>query len=190
MGRALARLPGKSAPGRHIPSRLGAYGRNARCGKRDLPGEINFRSDRAGITTPWEMKGWAGALLGCSSRELTSTFVYGEFDAMRAAQAAVSAGGAAHLMVDAAMLGCAIGTPGLHVADASRPRGKLLYRRRDIALAHRVPSWPHRRRTAGREPPRLPCTPIGRCVNLSPKLAQASGSRTPCQIHRRRSQTL
>ena len=53
----------------------------------------------AGITTPWEMKGWAKDLLGYQTVSFTSTFVYGEFDAMREAQKAVRRGGVAFPMI-------------------------------------------------------------------------------------------
>ncbi|MBD0268444.1 MAG: hypothetical protein ICV77_09130 [Cyanobacteria bacterium Co-bin8] len=59
----------------------------------------------AGITTPWEMKGWIYEILGYDQVEFESTFVYGEFDAMRAADAARSQGGVAFLMIHSAMLG-------------------------------------------------------------------------------------
>ncbi|MBD0334293.1 MAG: hypothetical protein ICV62_02290 [Cyanobacteria bacterium Co-bin13] len=59
----------------------------------------------AGITTPWEMKGWIYEILGYDQVEFESTFVYGEFDAMRTADAARLQGGVAFLMIHSAMLG-------------------------------------------------------------------------------------
>lgn len=58
-----------------------------------------------GLTTPWEMKGWAFEILGYNRVAFGSTFVYGEFDAIRAAERARNAGGVAFLLVDGAMLG-------------------------------------------------------------------------------------
>ncbi|MBD2120154.1 hypothetical protein [Trichocoleus sp. FACHB-262] len=58
----------------------------------------------AGITTPWEMKGWIYEILGYDQVNFESTFIYGEFDAMRSAQAARKQGGVAFLLIDASML--------------------------------------------------------------------------------------
>jgi hypothetical protein len=58
----------------------------------------------AGITTPWEMKGWIYEILGYDQTNFDSTFVWGEFDAMRTAQAARSQNGVAFLLIDASML--------------------------------------------------------------------------------------
>lgn len=58
----------------------------------------------AGITTPWEMKSWIYEILGYDQVDFESTFVYGEFDAMRKAHAARRQGGVAFLLIDASML--------------------------------------------------------------------------------------
>ena len=58
----------------------------------------------AGITTPWEMKGWLYEILGYDQVSFESTFVYGEFDAMRKAHAARQKGGVGFLLIDASML--------------------------------------------------------------------------------------
>jgi hypothetical protein len=58
-----------------------------------------------GLTTPWEMKGWAFEILGYDRVASESTLVYGEFDAIRAAERARNAGGVAFLLIDSAMLG-------------------------------------------------------------------------------------
>ncbi|MBE9157631.1 hypothetical protein IQ265_12460 [Nodosilinea sp. LEGE 06152] len=59
----------------------------------------------AGITTPWEMKGWISEILGYSQVDFESTFVYGEFDAMKTADSVRRQGGVAFVLIDAAMLG-------------------------------------------------------------------------------------
>lgn len=61
-------------------------------------------SQIAGITTPWEMKGWIYEILGYDQANFESTFVYGEFDAMKAAEEAYRQGGVAFLMIHSAML--------------------------------------------------------------------------------------
>jgi hypothetical protein len=58
-----------------------------------------------GITSPWEMKGWATELLGYGVAEFTSTFFYGEFDGMREANQSRDIGGVAFLLIHSAMLG-------------------------------------------------------------------------------------
>jgi hypothetical protein len=58
-----------------------------------------------GFHTPWEMKGWTSELLGFDDVEYTSTYFYGEFDAMREAERARNAGGVAFLMINGAMCG-------------------------------------------------------------------------------------
>jgi hypothetical protein len=58
-----------------------------------------------GFTTPWEMKGWTFELLGFSNVEYESTYVYGEFDAMKKAKQVRNQGGVAFLMIHSAMLG-------------------------------------------------------------------------------------
>ena len=57
-----------------------------------------------GITTPWEMKGWAFEILEFNQIAYESTYTYGEIDAMRLAETALNNGGVAFLMIDAAML--------------------------------------------------------------------------------------
>jgi hypothetical protein len=42
----------------------------------------------AGITTPWEMEGWTSDLLGFDDARYESTYLFGEFDAMRDAHGA------------------------------------------------------------------------------------------------------
>jgi hypothetical protein len=58
-----------------------------------------------GVTTPWEMKGWAFEILGYNQIAYESTYSYGEFDAMRLAEKARNNGGVAFLMIHSAMLG-------------------------------------------------------------------------------------
>ena len=58
-----------------------------------------------GITTPWEMKGWTSEILGYENVGYTSTYIYGEFDAMKKAQSVHSRGGVAFMMINARMLG-------------------------------------------------------------------------------------
>jgi hypothetical protein len=57
-----------------------------------------------GLTTPWEMEGWAFEILGCDHVEYESTYFYGEFEAMREAKKARSRGGVAFLMIHSDML--------------------------------------------------------------------------------------
>jgi hypothetical protein len=59
----------------------------------------------AGITTPWEMKGWGFEILGCNRVDFKSTSIYGEFEAMRKAERIRNQGGVAFLMIHSAMLG-------------------------------------------------------------------------------------
>jgi hypothetical protein len=70
-----------------------------------FPVEASSSPIAMGITTPWEMKGWAFEILGYDRVEYESTYLYGEFEAMRKAEAAVNQGGAAFLMVHSTMLG-------------------------------------------------------------------------------------
>jgi hypothetical protein len=58
-----------------------------------------------GISTPWEMKGWADNVLGCHSVEYISTFLWGEEDAIREADQIVASGGVAFLMIHSALVG-------------------------------------------------------------------------------------
>jgi hypothetical protein len=58
----------------------------------------------AGITTPWEMKGWIYEILGYNRVEFESTAVYGEFAAMRTADRILRQGGVAFLLIHSAML--------------------------------------------------------------------------------------
>jgi hypothetical protein len=64
-----------------------------------------FVNNIAGITTPWEMKGWAYEILGYDQVNYESTYVYGEFEAIRKAHQVRQRGGVGFLMIDAAMLG-------------------------------------------------------------------------------------
>ena len=57
-----------------------------------------------GLTTPWEMKGWARELLGFRKLSYTSTAMWGEFDAMRRAETVRGASGLAFLLVTASMI--------------------------------------------------------------------------------------
>jgi hypothetical protein len=52
----------------------------------------------SGITTPWEERDWAEELLGHG--DLTTTFAYGELDALREAHDVFNAGGSAFLLID------------------------------------------------------------------------------------------
>ncbi len=58
-----------------------------------------------GLTTPWEMKGWSYEILGYDQVEYESTYIYGEFEALRKAQKTRNQGGVAFLMIHSAMLG-------------------------------------------------------------------------------------
>lgn len=58
----------------------------------------------AGISTPWEMKTWTNELLGFDTIEYESTYVYGEFAAIRKAQEVRDRGGVAFLMIDSALI--------------------------------------------------------------------------------------
>jgi hypothetical protein len=58
-----------------------------------------------GITTPWEMKGWTFEILAYDKVAYQSTYLYGEFEAMREASNIVKRGGVAFLMIHSAMLG-------------------------------------------------------------------------------------
>jgi hypothetical protein len=58
-----------------------------------------------GITTPWEMKGWAFEMLGYDKVDYESTYFYGEFEAMRTAQWVRNRGGVAFPMIHSAMIG-------------------------------------------------------------------------------------
>lgn len=57
-----------------------------------------------GLSTPWEMKGWAEEILEYPHTSFTSTFVYGEFDALREAEQALKNGGVAFLLIHSALL--------------------------------------------------------------------------------------
>lgn len=64
-----------------------------------------IRAQLAGITTLGEMEGWMSELLGCTTVECHSTYLYGEFEAMREARRAIRRGGVAFLMINSAMVG-------------------------------------------------------------------------------------
>ncbi|MUT68751.1 hypothetical protein [Paenibacillus sp. NEAU-GSW1] len=70
-----------------------------------FPVEANSNDAVTGLTTPWEMKGWTFEILGFSNVAYESTYVYGEFEAMRKAKQIRDQGGVAFLMIHAAMLG-------------------------------------------------------------------------------------
>jgi len=57
-----------------------------------------------GLTTPWEMKGWARELLGFRKLSYTSTAMWGEFEAIRRAKIVREASGLAFLLVTASMI--------------------------------------------------------------------------------------
>lgn len=57
-----------------------------------------------GITTPWEIKGWAKNLLHYDDVEFESSFLFGELDALQSAHAAVVQGGVAFLLVSGALI--------------------------------------------------------------------------------------
>lgn len=57
-----------------------------------------------GITTPGEMAGWAEEVLGFDTVSYESTYLYGEFDALRSARRAVDRGGVAFLMLHSDVL--------------------------------------------------------------------------------------
>jgi hypothetical protein len=52
-----------------------------------------------GFTTPWEMDGWAGEILLCDTTAISTTFVWGEFDAIRYAEQVRAGGGVAFVLV-------------------------------------------------------------------------------------------
>lgn len=57
-----------------------------------------------GLTTPWEMKGWCLEVLGYRAVRYESTYLYGEFGAMRSAESVRARGGVAFPMIDSALL--------------------------------------------------------------------------------------
>lgn len=57
-----------------------------------------------GITTPWEMRGWTREILGLKA-SYTSTYFWGELDAINRADAVTKLGGVAFLMITAGLLG-------------------------------------------------------------------------------------
>jgi hypothetical protein len=52
-----------------------------------------------GLSTPWEMEEWTRLILGYHP-EYTSTYLYGELDALREGEGALARGGVAFLMID------------------------------------------------------------------------------------------
>ncbi|GAA5204750.1 hypothetical protein [Microbacterium jejuense] len=62
-----------------------------------------FTSQVEGMTTPWEMEGWTSELLLKSTVSNSTTFVWGEFDAIRYAHQVWSAGGSAFIMLHSDM---------------------------------------------------------------------------------------
>jgi hypothetical protein len=61
--------------------------------------------DFAGITWPGDMKGWAKSILGFQTADYDSTYVYGEFSALKKARDWYNAGGVAFLLVDSWLVG-------------------------------------------------------------------------------------
>ena len=58
----------------------------------------------AGMTFPWELKGWAYEVLGYDQIDYNSTAIFGEFEAMQTADRVYRKGGAAFLLIDSGML--------------------------------------------------------------------------------------
>ena len=63
------------------------------------------RSGLQGLTTPWEMEGWTSELLLKDNVANSTTFVWGEFDALRYAEQVWAARGNAFVMIHTDMLG-------------------------------------------------------------------------------------
>lgn len=70
-----------------------------------FPVDSNSGDFVTGLSTPWEMKGWTFEILGYTNVSYESTFIYGEFEAMRQAKKIRDQGGVAFLMIHAAMVG-------------------------------------------------------------------------------------
>jgi hypothetical protein len=58
-----------------------------------------------GMTTPWEVEGWTSEILLEQNTAISTTFVWGEMDAIRYAEEVHAAGGVAFLMIHDALLG-------------------------------------------------------------------------------------
>jgi len=67
------------------------------------PMSSGVQSQVEGLTTHWEMEGWTSEILLKDNVANTTTFVWGEFDAIRYAQQVWSAGGSAFVMVHSDM---------------------------------------------------------------------------------------
>jgi hypothetical protein len=67
------------------------------------PDSSGIQSQIEGMTTPWEMEGWTSELLVKDNVANSTTFVWGEFDAIRYAHQVWSSGGSAFIMLHSAM---------------------------------------------------------------------------------------
>ncbi|MBK7820441.1 MAG: hypothetical protein IPJ61_05040 [Tessaracoccus sp.] len=63
------------------------------------PTSTGVLSQVQGMTTPWEMEGWTSELLLKDNVANSTTFVWGEFDAIRYADQVVMGGGVAFMMI-------------------------------------------------------------------------------------------
>jgi hypothetical protein len=57
-----------------------------------------------GLTTPWEMQGWTSEILGKQNTAISTTYVWGEIDAIRYAEQVYAAGGVAFLLIHDVLL--------------------------------------------------------------------------------------
>ena len=56
------------------------------------------------MTTPWEMEGWTSEILLKQNTAISTTFVWGEMDAIRYAEQVFAAGGVAFIMIHDVLL--------------------------------------------------------------------------------------
>jgi hypothetical protein len=71
---------------------------------------VGITSQLEGMTTPWEMEGWTGELLLKDNVANSTTFVWGEFDAIRYAHQVWAGGGSAFVMVHSDIFAAPNGT--------------------------------------------------------------------------------
>ena len=57
-----------------------------------------------GMTTPWEMEGWTSEILLKQNTAISTTFIWGEMDAIRYAEQVFAAGGVAFIMIHDVLL--------------------------------------------------------------------------------------
>lgn len=71
---------------------------------------VGITSQLEGMTTPWEMEGWTSELLLKDNVANSTTFVWGEFDAIRYAHQVWAGGGSAFIMIHSDMFAAPNGT--------------------------------------------------------------------------------